>query len=48
MKRILIVVCAIMLLATSGAFAARRTGWAVGGEGSVYVAGNGGLPSAAP
>jgi hypothetical protein len=47
MKRILIVVCVIMLLVTSGAFAARKTGWAIGGEGSLYLAGNGGLPAGA-
>lgn len=47
MKKILFVVFAIMLLATSGAFADKGTGWAVGGEGSLYLAGNGGLPSAA-
>jgi hypothetical protein len=47
MKKILVVVFAIMLLAASGAFAARGTGWAVGGEGSLYLAGNGGLPAGA-
>ena len=46
MKRILIVVCVMMLLATSGAFA-KGEGWAIGGEGAVYFAGNGGLPASA-
>ena len=46
MKKILIVVFAIMLLATSGAFA-KGTGWAIGGEGSLYLAGSGGLPASA-
>ncbi|HYW84760.1 MAG TPA: hypothetical protein VFB30_15965, partial [Spirochaetia bacterium] len=47
MKKILIVACVIMLLATTGAFAAREGGWAIGGEGSLYLAGNGGLPAGA-
>ena len=46
MKKILIVVCLIMLLATSGAFA-KGEGWAIGGEGELYLAGNGGLPAGA-
>ncbi len=47
MKKILVVLC-VMLLAASGAFAAPRgTGWAVGGEASLYIAGNGGLPAGA-
>jgi hypothetical protein len=46
MKKILIVVFAIMLLAASGAFA-KGTGWAIGGEGSLTFAGSGGLPSSA-
>jgi hypothetical protein len=47
MKRILIIVFAIMLLATTGAFAAKGSGFAIGGEGSLYFAGSGGLPSSA-
>lgn len=47
MKKVLIVVFAIMLLATTGAFAAKGSGFAIGGEGSLYFAGSGGLPSSA-
>ena len=46
MKKILVVVFLIMLLASTGAFA-KGTGWAIGGEGSLYFAGNGGLPTSA-
>lgn len=43
MRRILVIALAIMLLASAGAFA-KSSGFAIGGEGSLYFAGNGGLP----
>jgi hypothetical protein len=46
MKKILVVVVAIMLLASTGAFA-KGTGLAIGGEGALYFAGSGGLPISA-
>jgi hypothetical protein len=44
MRRVLVIVLAFMLLASAGAFAARGGGFGIGGEGSVYFAGTGGLP----
>ncbi len=44
MKRILIVALVLMLLASTGAFAARGGGFGIGGEGALYFAGTGGLP----
>jgi hypothetical protein len=46
MKKILVVVVAIMLLASTGAFA-KGTGLAIGGEGALYFAGSGRLPISA-
>ena len=45
MKRILVIVCALMLAAATGAFAAKSSGFAIGGEGSLYFVGSGGLPT---
>jgi hypothetical protein len=45
MKRIFVVICALMLFTAAGAFAARGGGFAIGGEGSLYFAGSGGLPT---
>ena len=42
MRKILAIALAIMLFASAGAFA--KSGFAIGGEGSVYFAGTGGLP----
>jgi hypothetical protein len=47
MKKKLLVVCVIVVLAASSAFAARTTGFAIGGEGSLYFVGSGGLPTSA-
>ena len=47
MKRIIVFVIAVMLLAATGAFAAGGTGLAVGGEASLSFAGTGGLPMSA-
>jgi hypothetical protein len=47
MKRIRIIIIAIMLLAATGAFAAGGTGLAVGGEAALSFAGTGGLPTSA-
>jgi hypothetical protein len=47
MKKTLLVLCAILLISATGAFAARGSGFAIGGEGSLYFAGSGGLPSGA-
>jgi hypothetical protein len=47
MKKRLLIVCAVMLVAATGAFAARGTGFGIGGEGSLYFAGSGGLPTGA-
>jgi hypothetical protein len=47
MKRILILVIAVMLVAATGAFAAGGTGLAVGGEASLAFAVTGGLPMSA-
>jgi len=44
MRRILVIVLAFMLLASAGAFA-KGSGFAIGAEGSLYFAGNGGLPT---
>jgi hypothetical protein len=45
MRKIFVVICALMLLTSAGAFAARNSGFAIGGEGSLYFAGSGGLPT---
>jgi hypothetical protein len=47
MKKILVILFAVMLVSATGAFAASGGGFAIGGEGSLYFAGNGGLPSGA-
>jgi hypothetical protein len=45
MKRILILVVAALLCASTASFAAG--GFAIGGEGALYIAGSGGLPAGA-
>jgi hypothetical protein len=46
MKKILIIVCIILLASSTGAFAAKGSGFAIGGEGSLDFAGIG-LPGGA-
>ncbi len=46
MKRITVIVCVVMLLGATGAFAARGGGFAIGGEAGLWFAGSvGGLPT---
>ncbi len=48
MRKIIIIVCAILILCSTAGFgAARGSGFAIGGEGSLYFAGSGGLPASA-
>jgi hypothetical protein len=47
MKKTLVILFVVMLVSATGAFAARGGGFAIGGEGALYFAGNGGLPSSA-
>jgi hypothetical protein len=47
MKKTLIVVLLVLCLGTTGAFAAKGGGFAIGGEGSLYFGGTGGLPMGA-
>jgi hypothetical protein len=44
MRKKLFVVLVVLLLATSGAFAAKGSGLAIGGEGAMYYGSVGGLP----
>jgi hypothetical protein len=44
MKKTIVVALAVLLIATSGAFAAKGSGLAIGGEGALYFGGTGGLP----
>jgi hypothetical protein len=44
MKRTMLVALAVLLISTSGAFAAKGNGLAIGGEGALYFGGTGGLP----
>ena len=46
MKKIILVICVLLVLAGGSAFAAKGGGFAIGGEGSLYFAGaGGGLPT---
>jgi hypothetical protein len=47
MKKVLVLVFAVMMIATTGAFAAKGGGLAIGGEGALAFAGTGGLPMGA-
>ncbi len=47
MRKMLVVTCVVMVVSAAGAFAARPSGFAIGGEGSLYFAGSGGLPAGA-
>ena len=47
MKKRIIVALAVLLIATSGAFALTQSGLAIGGEGALYFGGTGGLPAGA-
>jgi hypothetical protein len=45
MKKLVIVICVLLIVVSAGAFAAKGGGFAIGGEGSLYFAGSGGLPT---
>jgi hypothetical protein len=47
MRKAVVVMIVVLLVSATGAFAARGGGFAIGGEGALYFAGNGGLPSSA-
>ncbi|MGA2976399.1 MAG: hypothetical protein ABSF77_13900 [Spirochaetia bacterium] len=47
MKKILFLVLVVLLASATGAFAAKGSGLAIGGEGSLYFGGSGGMPMGA-
>jgi hypothetical protein len=46
-RRTLVLVLIVLVLCTTGAFAAKGSGLAIGGEGALYINGTGGMPMGA-